>query len=74
MPYVNIKITKPGVTKQHKQKLVEGVTKLLVDTLGKDPEQTHVIIDLVEEENWGFAGELTSILRGNDTADEIRPV
>ncbi|MEO0631993.1 MAG: 4-oxalocrotonate tautomerase family protein [Planctomycetota bacterium] len=68
MPYVNIKITKPGVTADHKRALVAGVTKLLQDTLGKNPEHTHIVIDLVEEENWGYAGELTSTLRGSDAA------
>lgn len=66
MPYVNIRITSPGVTKEHKRRLIAGVTRLLVETLGKKPEETHVIIDLVDEENWGFKGELTSTLRGHD--------
>ncbi len=69
MPYVNIKITTPGVTKDHKRRLIQGVTQLLVDVLDKKPEHTHVVIDLVDEENWGFSGELTSVLRGNDTPD-----
>lgn len=69
MPYVNIKITRPGVTTEHKRALVAGVTRLLQETLGKQPDHTHVVIDLVEEEDWGFAGELTSTLRGNDRPD-----
>ena len=31
--------------------------------LGKKPEHTHVVIDEVEPENWGFAGMLTSEYR-----------
>lgn len=31
MPYVNIKITKEGVTSEQKAALIEGVTNLLVD-------------------------------------------
>ncbi len=63
MPYVNIKITKPNVTREQKATLVRGVTDLLVDTLGKKPEHIHVVLDLVEEEDWGFAGQLTDDLR-----------
>lgn len=60
MPYVNIKITDEQVTKQEKLQLIEGVTKLLVDVLGKDPKTTHIVIDEVQLENWGFNGEQTS--------------
>jgi 4-oxalocrotonate tautomerase len=63
MPYVNLKITRTGVTAQHKAKLVRGVTDLLVETLGKRPEHIHVVLDLVDEEDWGYAGQLTSELR-----------
>ncbi|UOF89520.1 tautomerase family protein [Fodinisporobacter ferrooxydans] len=31
MPYVNIKITKDGVTSEQKEQLIQGVTKLLDD-------------------------------------------
>jgi 4-oxalocrotonate tautomerase len=33
MPYVNIKITDEGVTKEQKQQLIKGATQLLVDVL-----------------------------------------
>jgi 4-oxalocrotonate tautomerase len=59
MPYVNVKITRSGVTKAHKRAIVEGITQLLTDTLGKKPEHTHIVIDLIDEEDWGFAGMLT---------------
>lgn len=58
MPYVNIQITK-GATKQQKAALVKDVTDSLVRVLGKKPEYTHVVIQEIEEENWGFAGLLT---------------
>lgn len=35
MPYVNIRITDEGVTREQKQQLIEGATQLLVDVLGK---------------------------------------
>src|SRR5512147_471188 len=37
MPYVNIKITDEGVTKEQKAALIEGVTNLLREVLNKNP-------------------------------------
>lgn len=62
MPYVNVKITR-GATKEQKSKLVADITRSLADTLGKKPEHTHIVIDEVDEENWGFAGVLTTEYR-----------
>ncbi len=63
MPYVNVKITKDGVTAAQKAQIVSEITQTLVRVLGKKPEHTHIVIDEVELENWGFAGMLTSELR-----------
>ena len=57
MPYVNIRITKTGVTREQKAAIIKGVTDLLVKTLGKDPERTFVVIDEVELDSWGIGGE-----------------
>jgi len=58
MPYVNIQITK-GASRQQKAELVKDVTSSLVRVLGKNPEQTHIVIQEIEEQNWGYAGMLT---------------
>lgn len=63
MPFVNIRITKEGATAEQKQKLIKGVTDLLADVLGKNPKTTFVIIDEVETDNWGIAGESVTELR-----------
>ncbi len=63
MPYINIKITREGVTKRQKQELIVGATQLLVDVLGKDPSTIVVVIDEVETDNWGFSGEQITELR-----------
>ena len=63
MPYVNIKITNEGVTKDQKQQLIAGATQLLVDVLGKNPATTVVVIDEVETDNWGIGGEQVTELR-----------
>ena len=59
MPYVNVRITRDGVTREQKAEIVAEITATLQRVLGKRPEHTHVIIDEVEPENWGFAGMLT---------------
>ncbi len=69
MPYVNVKITKDGVTTAQKKQLVHDITATLVTTLGKNPEHIHIVIDEIEPENWGFAGMLTTEYR----AQENRP-
>ncbi|WP_166264697.1 2-hydroxymuconate tautomerase family protein [Marinobacter caseinilyticus] len=60
MPYVNIKITNEGVTKAQKAELVAGATELLQRVLNKNPATTVVVIDEVETDNWGIAGELVT--------------
>ena len=56
MPYVNIKITREGVTPQQKSRLIKGVTELLADVLDKNPATTFVVINEVEMEDWGVGG------------------
>ena len=56
MPFINIKITKGGVTEEQKKDLIKGATQLLVDVLGKNPKTTFVVIDEVDTDNWGLAG------------------
>ena len=63
MPYVNIRVTKEGVTAEQKIRLIQGVTKLLFDVLGKDPQTTSVVIDEVDTDNWGVAGETITARR-----------
>ena len=60
MPYVNIRILKGNVTKEQKAQVVKEVTETLQRVLNKNPEKTHIVIDEVEPDNWGFAGMLSS--------------
>ncbi len=63
MPYVNIKITKEGVTTEQMAELIKGATQLLVDVLGKNPQTTFVIIEEVDTDNWGIGGETVTVRR-----------
>ncbi len=62
MPYVNLQITK-GATRGQKERIVAEFTDTLVRVLGKKPEHTHIVIQEIAEEDWGFAGVLTDDYR-----------
>ena len=53
MPYINLQITK-GASREQKKALVSDFTESLVKHLGKSPEHIHIVIDEIEEENWGI--------------------
>ncbi len=57
MPYVNIKVTREGVTTEQKEMLIRETTTMLARVLNKDPQTTHVVIDEIDTDNWGFGGE-----------------
>ncbi len=63
MPFVNIQITREGATAEQKAELIAGVTELLARVLNKNPATTFVIIDEVDTDNWGIAGESVTLLR-----------
>ena len=56
MPYVNVKITREGVTPEQKAELIKGMTDVLVRVLNKNPATTVVVIDEVAMEDWGIGG------------------
>ncbi|MBP1468676.1 4-oxalocrotonate tautomerase family protein [Candidatus Chloroploca sp. M-50] len=63
MPYVNIKITREGATAEQKAELIRRSTQMLSEVLGKNPATTVVIIEEVETDNWGIAGESVTVRR-----------
>ena len=65
MPYVNVRVT-PAITTGQSKRIVEEITDSLVRILGKKPEQTHIVIDEIDQERWGFGGMLTSEIRRNE--------
>ena len=58
MPYINVQLT-AGVTREQKRRIVADVTTTLANVSGKRPEHTHVVIQEISEENWGYSGMLT---------------
>jgi len=63
MPYVNIRVTREGVTPEQKARLIKGATDLLKEVLNKPPQTTFVVIDEVDTDNWGVGGEQITTLR-----------
>lgn len=60
MPYVRIEIT-DGATYEQKLQIYEETTEMLARILGKNPEYTFVVIEEVDNKNWGHKG--TSVAR-----------
>ena len=65
MPSINIKVTRENgePTKEQKERLIEGATRLVSEVLGKNRATTFVIIEEVETDNWGIGGESVTHLR-----------
>ena len=59
MPYINLQITK-GASRQQKAQIVKEFTETLVKVLGKNPQNTHIVIQEIEREDWGLAGALVA--------------
>ncbi len=70
MPYVNIKITREGVTAEQKEMLIRETTAMLERVLDKDPQMTHVVIDEIDTNNWGFGGESVTYYRRREQDGE----
>ena len=71
MPYIKIEVTREEVTREQKQQLIKGVTDLITNVLNKDPHLTHVVIQEIDLDNWGYAGDQVSVLRERGiTADK----
>ena len=58
------------MTTQQKRDVIHGVTKVMVDVLGKNPETTFVVIEEVPLENWGIGGDSVSERRERAKATE----
>lgn len=66
MPYVNIQVTREGVTAEQKARLIKGATDLLVEVLDKNPMTTFVVIDEVGMDSWGIGGLPVEQFRAKD--------
>ncbi|MBV4551879.1 4-oxalocrotonate tautomerase family protein [Pseudomonas sp. SWRI102] len=63
MPFVNVRITRDGVTREQKAQVISEITETLQRVLGKDPHLTHIVIEEIGTDNWGYAGITTTEFR-----------
>ena len=63
MPFVNLKITRDGVTREQKAQVIAEFTETLERVLKKPPEWTHVVIEEIDADDWGLAGLTTTEFR-----------
>ena len=73
MPYVNVRIAADGNTVEQKLRVIERITQVLVEELGKDPASTFVVIDEVSTDNWGHYGTSVTRLRAAAAAAAKAP-
>jgi 4-oxalocrotonate tautomerase len=69
MPYIQIQVTDEGVTREQKKQMIKGATDLMVNVLGKRPADTFVVIEEVNTDNWGVAGELVTDRRAREAEE-----
>lgn len=63
MPFVNVRITRDGVTTEQKAQVIAEITETLERVLNKRPDLTHIVIEEVDTDNWGYAGITTTQYR-----------
>ena len=63
MPFVNVRITRDGVTSEQKAQVIAEITETLERVLNKRPDLTHIVIEEVDTDNWGYAGMTTTQYR-----------
>jgi 4-oxalocrotonate tautomerase len=62
MHYVRIEIT-DGATYEQKLQIYKETTEMLVRILNKKPEYTFVVIEEVDNKNWGHMGTSVAKIR-----------
>jgi 4-oxalocrotonate tautomerase len=63
MPFVSVRITRDGVTREQKAQVIAEITETLERVLNKRPDLTHIVIEEVDTDNWGYAGISTTEYR-----------
>jgi 4-oxalocrotonate tautomerase len=63
MPFIHLQITRDGATREQKAQVIAEFTETLQRVLGKDPVLTHIVIDEIDTDNWGWQGETTTVIR-----------
>ena len=57
MPFVNLKLVKGQVPSEQKKLLVEGLTDLIANIMGRNRDYTVITIDELDESQWAIGGK-----------------
>lgn len=63
MPFIKIDVLREDLSREKKQELIKKISEAVTTVLNKDPHLTHIMINEVEDDNWGYAGEQVSVLK-----------
>lgn len=70
MPFVSVRITRDGVTSEQKAQVIAEITETLERVLHKRPDLTHIVIEEIDTDNWGYAGMTTTEYRKQLAQDQ----
>ncbi|ALR30613.1 MULTISPECIES: 4-oxalocrotonate tautomerase family protein [Chryseobacterium] len=63
MPFIKIDVLREDLNREKKQQLLRKISEVVTTVLNKDPHLTHIVINEIEDDNWGYAGEQVSVLK-----------
>ncbi|MBD0706537.1 4-oxalocrotonate tautomerase family protein [Pseudomonas sp. Fig-3] len=72
MPFVSVRITRDGITSEQKAQVIAEITETLERVLNKRPDLTHIVIEEVDTDNWGYAGITTTQYRKQLVEAEVK--
>jgi 4-oxalocrotonate tautomerase len=57
MPFVNLKLVKGQTTPDQRQKMIEGLTDLIVNLMGRARDFTVITVDELDKNQWVIGGK-----------------
>jgi 4-oxalocrotonate tautomerase len=63
MPFIKVDVLREDLNCEKKQQLIRELNKAVTTVLNKDPHLTHIVINEIEDDNWGYAGEQVTVLK-----------
>ncbi|MCI3935780.1 4-oxalocrotonate tautomerase family protein [Chryseobacterium aahli] len=63
MPFIKVDVLREDLNREKKQQLIRELNKAVTTVLNKDPHLTHIVINEIEDDNWGYAGEQVTLLK-----------
>lgn len=63
MPFIKVDVLREDLNREKKQQLIREISKAVTTVLNKDPHLIHIVINEIEDDNWGYAGEQVTILK-----------